>query len=74
MKTVTNSFILNLAAADILFAATMPLVAYVRTTTSWHLGDLTCKILPYIQVKKPHWQYYHHISHNSTANLIESFN
>lgn len=50
MKTVTNCFVLNLAVSDILFALTIPVVGYTRITQSWELGDLTCKIVPYVQV------------------------
>ncbi|XP_018576223.1 somatostatin receptor type 5-like [Anoplophora glabripennis] len=49
MRTVTNCFVLNLAAADLLFALTIPAVAYTRIVVSWQLGDVTCRIIPYIQ-------------------------
>ncbi|XP_066256645.1 free fatty acid receptor 4-like [Euwallacea similis] len=49
MKTVTNCFVLNLAISDILFALTIPAVAYTRITQSWNLGDTTCRIIPYLQ-------------------------
>ncbi|CAH1131237.1 unnamed protein product [Ceutorhynchus assimilis] len=49
MKTVTNCFVLNLAVSDILFALTIPVVAYTRFTQSWELGDITCRVVPYIQ-------------------------
>ncbi|XP_008199874.1 somatostatin-like receptor F_48D10.1 [Tribolium castaneum] len=49
MRTVTNCFVLNLAAADLLFAATIPAVAYTRIVSSWKLGDFACKFIPYME-------------------------
>ncbi|XP_050308616.1 free fatty acid receptor 4-like [Anthonomus grandis grandis] len=49
MKTVTNCFVLNLAVSDLIFAFTIPVVAYTRISQSWEFGDLTCRILPYVQ-------------------------
>ncbi|XP_076250325.1 somatostatin receptor type 5-like isoform X1 [Rhynchophorus ferrugineus] len=49
MRTVTNCFVLNLAVGDIIFALTIPVVAWTRLTQSWRLGDLACRIVPYIQ-------------------------
>ncbi|XP_017782639.1 PREDICTED: neuropeptide Y receptor type 2-like [Nicrophorus vespilloides] len=49
MKTVTNNFVLNLAAADLLFAFSIPAVAYSRVTPFWVLGDVACKLIPYTQ-------------------------
>ncbi|XP_075223448.1 neuropeptide FF receptor 2-like [Lycorma delicatula] len=49
MRTVTNCFLLNLAVADLLFAAGIPLVALARVLPHWQLGDLTCRLLPYSQ-------------------------
>jgi G protein-coupled receptor 120 len=51
MRTVTNCFLLNLAAADLVFALGIPAVAATRLTQEWSLGDATCRILPYSQVK-----------------------
>jgi G protein-coupled receptor 120 len=51
MRTVTNCFLLNLAAADLVFALGIPAVAATRLTQDWALGDITCRILPYSQVK-----------------------
>lgn len=50
MRTVTNCFLLNLAAADLVFALGIPVVAVTRVTQEWILGDMTCRILPYTQV------------------------
>jgi G protein-coupled receptor 120 len=50
MRTVTNSFVLNLAAADLLFAFTIPAVAYTRIVSSWKLGDFACRFMSYVQV------------------------
>ncbi|KAJ3621559.1 hypothetical protein MTP99_003676 [Tenebrio molitor] len=49
MRTVTNSFVLNLAAADLLFAFTIPAVAYTRIVSSWKLGDFACRFMSYVQ-------------------------
>ncbi|CAH0552544.1 unnamed protein product [Brassicogethes aeneus] len=49
MRTVTNCFVLNLAAADLLFAFTIPAVAYTRLVAVWTLGNAACKIVPYVQ-------------------------
>ncbi|XP_069689928.1 free fatty acid receptor 4-like [Periplaneta americana] len=49
MRTVTNCFLLNLAAADLVFALGIPAVAATRLTQEWALGDITCRILPYSQ-------------------------
>jgi hypothetical protein len=52
MRTVTNCFLLNLAAADLVFALGIPAVAATRLTQEWVLGDVTCRILPYSQVSR----------------------
>ncbi|XP_039282018.1 neuropeptide Y receptor type 2 [Nilaparvata lugens] len=49
MRTVTNCFLLNLAVADLLFAAGTPLVALARLTPVWQFGSVTCRLLPYSQ-------------------------
>jgi len=50
MRSVTNCFLLNLAAADLVFAMGIPLVAAARITHDWQLGDIACRLLPYSQV------------------------
>lgn len=50
MRTITNCFLLNLTAADLVFAMGIPFVAVTRITQNWILGDVTCRILPYSQV------------------------
>ncbi|KAE8745415.1 Orphan Neuropeptide Receptor 2 [Frankliniella occidentalis] len=49
MRTVTNCFLLNLAAADLVFALGSPLVAAARVTDEWPLGSTACRLLPYSQ-------------------------
>lgn len=51
MRTPTNLCLVNLAAADLLFALGVPAVAYTRLTQSWRLGDTVCRLLPYSQVR-----------------------
>lgn len=52
MRTVTNAFVFNLAAADLLLAMTIPSVAYTRAIGNWKLGDIACKLVPYFQVSE----------------------
>ncbi|XP_015176904.1 PREDICTED: free fatty acid receptor 4-like isoform X4 [Polistes dominula] len=47
IRTPTNLCLVNLAAADLLFALGIPVVAYTRLTQSWKLGDVVCALLPY---------------------------
>ncbi|KAK2575788.1 hypothetical protein KPH14_007173 [Odynerus spinipes] len=47
IRTPTNMCLVNLAAADVLFALGVPAVAYTRLTQSWQLGDVVCALLPY---------------------------
>lgn len=53
MRNITNYFLLNLVGADLVFAATIPPIAYTRLTQNWNLGDVACKIVPYSQVSEP---------------------
>lgn len=59
MRTVTNCFLLNLAVADLLFAAGIPLVALARVLPRWQLGSITCRLLPYSQVLNDRTLYYY---------------
>ncbi|XP_012146875.2 free fatty acid receptor 4-like [Megachile rotundata] len=47
--TPTNMCLVNLAAADLLFTAGIPAIAYTRLTQSWRLGETICRLLPYTQ-------------------------
>ncbi|XP_012250870.2 free fatty acid receptor 4-like [Athalia rosae] len=49
MRTPTNLCLVNLAAADLLFALGVPAVAYTRLTQTWKLGEIICRLLPYSQ-------------------------
>ncbi|XP_008483626.1 neuropeptide Y receptor type 2 [Diaphorina citri] len=49
LQTVTNYFLLNLTAADILFCLSIPGIMYARVSPQWPLGDVLCKIMPYSQ-------------------------
>ncbi|XP_063221928.1 free fatty acid receptor 4-like [Bacillus rossius redtenbacheri] len=49
LRTVTNCFLLNLVAADLVFALGIPAVAVTRVTQQWVLGDVVCRLLPYSQ-------------------------
>lgn len=49
LQTITNYFLLNLTAADILFCLGIPAIMYARVSSQWPLGDALCKILPYSQ-------------------------
>ncbi|KAL2746534.1 free fatty acid receptor 4-like [Vespula maculifrons] len=51
IRTPTNLCLVNLAAADLLFALGIPVVAYTRLTQSWELGDAVCALLPYSELK-----------------------
>ncbi|XP_015176894.1 PREDICTED: free fatty acid receptor 4-like isoform X1 [Polistes dominula] len=50
IRTPTNLCLVNLAAADLLFALGIPVVAYTRLTQSWKLGDVVCALLPYSEL------------------------
>eukprot|EP00079_Xenopus_tropicalis_P036649 XP_017950420.1 PREDICTED: C-X-C chemokine receptor type 6 [Xenopus tropicalis] len=44
MKTLTDTFMVNLAMADILFLCTLPFLAY-QAAEGWIFGNLMCKII-----------------------------
>ncbi|KAG8548616.1 hypothetical protein GDO81_024765 [Engystomops pustulosus] len=44
VKTLTDTFLMNLAIADILFLHTLPFLAY-ESAESWIFGDALCKII-----------------------------
>ncbi|XP_056409817.1 C-X-C chemokine receptor type 6 [Hyla sarda] len=44
IKTLTDTFLVNLAVADILFLHTLPFLAY-EAAHSWIFGDFMCKII-----------------------------
>lgn len=48
IRTVTNSMISNLVAADILFSAGSPFIAITRITENWVFGDAVCKAFVYL--------------------------
>lgn len=47
LKSLTNTFILNLAISDLLFTAGLPFWAYYHAH-GWNLGETTCKIVSFI--------------------------
>ncbi|KAM9323444.1 chemokine XC receptor 1-like [Pholidichthys leucotaenia] len=47
LKSLTNTFILNLALSDLFFTASLPFWAY-HHMHSWSLGDAACKIVYFI--------------------------
>ncbi|XP_058801848.1 free fatty acid receptor 4-like isoform X2 [Phymastichus coffea] len=49
MRTPTNLCLVNLAAADLLFALGVPAAAYTRLSQQWRLGEAACRLLPYSQ-------------------------
>lgn len=49
LRSVTNFFVCNLAATDILFAAGIPFIAVTRITQNWIFGESICKCVTYIQ-------------------------
>lgn len=52
MRTIVNIFIVNLAVADFLvLLICMPPSVLADTTESWYLGDLMCKLVPFLQVE-----------------------
>ena len=52
MRTIINIFIVNLAVADFLvLLICLPPSLLADTTESWYLGDVMCKIVPFLQVR-----------------------
>ena len=52
MRTIINIFILNLALADFMvLLICLPPSLLADTTESWYLGDVMCKIVPFLQVR-----------------------
>ena len=52
MRSVVNIFILNLAVADFLvLLICLPPSVLADTTESWYLGDVMCKVVPFLQVR-----------------------
>nr|XP_022289411.1 somatostatin receptor type 4-like [Crassostrea virginica] len=49
MRRPTNYFIVNLAVADLLFAAWIPFILTTRVTHYWVFGHVICKLLTYVQ-------------------------
>lgn len=52
MKSISNSLLANLAIWDfalILFC--LPMVVFHELTRSWLLGEFTCKVVPYMEVR-----------------------
>ncbi|KAF5286163.1 hypothetical protein FQR65_LT12921 [Abscondita terminalis] len=47
--TATNCFVLNLVAADLMFALSIPAVAYTRIVANWVFGDVACRFISYTQ-------------------------
>ncbi|XP_023801643.1 free fatty acid receptor 4-like, partial [Cyanistes caeruleus] len=43
-----NCLVLNLFCADLLFITAMPIIAVVRWTESWLLGNVVCHLLFYV--------------------------
>jgi hypocretin (orexin) receptor 2 len=73
-RTVTNMFIMNLAAADLLVLVfCLPATVIQDVTKTWFFGLILCKFVNYIQViilsTKNRFRYYFriHISMNESA-------
>lgn len=49
MRRPTNYFIVNLAVADLLFAAWIPFIFITRITQHWVFGHAICKLVTYVQ-------------------------
>lgn len=54
MKSISNSLLANLAVWDfVLILFCLPMVVFHELTKSWLLGEFTCKVVPYLEVKCP---------------------
>lgn len=52
MKSISNSLLANLAVWDfVLILFCLPMVVFHELTKSWLLGEFTCKVVPYVEVK-----------------------
>lgn len=52
--SVTNYFLVNLSVADLLVTLVcMPMAIWNAYTMLWNFGELTCKIVKYLQGKFP---------------------
>lgn len=53
MRTITNTFIFNLAFADFMvLLIVLPFTVIQDVFESWLLGDVMCKVIKYIQVRQ----------------------
>lgn len=54
MKSISNSLLANLAVWDfVLIFFCLPMVVFHELTKSWLLGEFTCKVVPYVEVRSP---------------------
>lgn len=61
MKTVTNTFIFNLAMADFLvLLIALPFTLIQDVAQTWFFGDAMCKLVKYTQVSDVPKNVYHH--------------
>ncbi|CAG12081.1 unnamed protein product, partial [Tetraodon nigroviridis] len=51
MKSISNSLLANLAVWDLaLILVCLPMVVFHQLTQSWLLGQVTCQLVPYMEV------------------------
>ncbi|KAM9771927.1 prosaposin receptor GPR37b [Syngnathus typhle] len=51
MKSISNSLLANLAVWDfVLLLFCLPMVVFHELTKSWLLGEITCRVVPYMEV------------------------
>lgn len=48
LKSITNSFILNLASSDLLFTSALPFWIYYNMNGWWKLGETACKMVNFV--------------------------